>query len=129
MIYPPVFQVCAAYAPLVALIGPSPVRLFMFGLHDQSTAAQRPYVVWQQVGGFPENYIGDRPDSDSWSVQFDVYADTAESVRAVASALRDAIEGVAYVESWVGDSIDVPTSLRRFTFVSSWQNDRIEFSG
>lgn len=125
MIYPPVFEVCAAYPPLTALIGTGPVRLHMFGEAERLvTPPERPYVVWQQVGGFPENYVGDRPDSDEWSIQFDVYAETVSGARLVAAAVRDAIEGVAYVQSWVGDNIDPPTQLKRFTFTTSWQTSR-----
>lgn len=127
MIFPPVFEVCASYAPLTNLIGANPVRLHLFGEAERLPAPpQRPYVVWQQVGGLPENYMGDRPDTDSWSIQFDVYAETVSGARLVAAAVRDAIEGVAYVESWVGDSIDPPTQLKRFTFTTSWQTSRLD---
>jgi len=126
MIYPPVFEVCASYQPLTALLGNAPVRLYLFGVAERlPQPPQRPYAVWQQVGGAPENYVGDRPDSDEWAIQFDVYAETVTEAREVAAAVRDAIEGVAYVETWVDDSIDPPTQLKRFTFTTSWQTSRL----
>src|SRR5690554_2036536 len=100
MMYPPIFEICASYAPLADLItGEGVVRFFPFG---QATVqgggpAPLPYVVWQQVGGSPSNYLGDRPDIDSFVSQIDVYAATAESAREVAIQVRNAIEGDCYV--------------------------------
>lgn len=116
--FPPVFQTCAASAAVTALIGTTPVRLYPFGEAPQGVIY--PYAVWQLVSGSPENYLGDRPDADSFTVQIDVYADTATSARNVAKALRDAIEPVAYVTSWRGESRDPDTKKYRFSFDVAW---------
>lgn len=111
---PPIFSVVAASGAVTALIGNSPVRFFLFGEAPQ--AIQTPYCVWQTVFGAPENFLGQVPDLDSWSTQIDVYADTASSARTVAEAVRDALEPVAYVTSWNGESRDTATKRYRYSF-------------
>lgn len=120
--FAPIFEVCAADSEVTALIGSNPVRLFLFGMAPQNVAL--PYVVWQTSGGNPENYLGDLPDADNFSIQIDVYASTAATARQVAQAVRDAIESNAYVVSWIGDSIDPDTKHRRYTFLVDWIVER-----
>lgn len=116
--YPPIFSVCSASAAVKALIGSSPVRLFPFGEAPQGVT--KPYAVWQSIGGSPENYINQVPDADYYSLQVDVYADNVTSVRAVAMALRDAIEPVAHITSWRGESRDPETRDLRYSFDIDW---------
>jgi hypothetical protein len=121
--YAPVFSVCSASAPVTALIGTSPVRLYLFGEAPQRTA--KPYAVWQTISGSPENFINQTPDVDSYLLQIDVYADSASSARAVAAVLRDALEPVAHITRWGGESIDPDTNARRYSFDVSWIVQRI----
>ncbi len=86
----PIFAVCAASQAVRDLLGSTPVRLYPFGMQDDNIVY--PYAVWQNVAGFPENYLNQRPDADHYSLQVDVYGDTDTDVIAVARALRDAIE-------------------------------------
>ncbi|HBO3004317.1 TPA: DUF3168 domain-containing protein [Pseudomonas aeruginosa] len=116
--YPPIFTVAAADPGVTALIGSNPVRLYLFGEAPQGVVY--PYVAWQSLGGLPENYLGTLPDADSYNTQIDVYADTATSARTVAKALRDAIEPIAYVTSWRGESRDTETKKYRFSFDVAW---------
>lgn len=116
--YPPVFETASASAPVKALIGSSPVRLWPFAQAPENSAL--PYVVWQTIGGAPENYINNAPDVDQFSIQIDVYGTGAASVRAVAKALRDAIQDVANIVAWRGESIDSETKNYRFTFDVDW---------
>ncbi|HBO3174931.1 DUF3168 domain-containing protein [Pseudomonas aeruginosa] len=116
--FPPIFEVCAASGAVTALIGTNPVRMYPFGQAPQGVVY--PYAVWQLVTGIPENYLGDLPDADSYTVQIDVYADTGAAARNVAKALRDAIEPVAYVTSWRGESIDPETKRYRYSFDVDW---------
>ena len=116
--YPPIFEVCAASAAVTALIGTPVTRLYPFGEAPQGVAL--PYTVWQTISGLPENYLGQAPDVDSWSLQIDVYADTATSARNVAKALRDAIEPVAYVTRWGGESRDPATNHYQVSFDVDW---------
>lgn len=115
---PPVFETAVASAAVKALIGSSPVRLWPFAQAPENSAL--PYVVWQTIGGEPENYITNTPDIDQFSIQIDVYGTGSASVRAVAKTLRDAIQDVANIVAWRGESIDPDTKNYRFTFEVDW---------
>lgn len=116
--YAPIFSACAASSSVTDLLGTSPVRLYQFGLAPQKVTY--PYAVWQTVSGSPENFLAGRPDADSYTLQVDVYADTASSARAVAKAIRDAIELHAHVVGWRGESIGPETKKYRFGFDVDW---------
>ncbi|HEY8355167.1 MAG TPA: DUF3168 domain-containing protein [Methylophilaceae bacterium] len=124
--FPPIFQ--AVNVPAVhALLksGSGPLRFFLFGQAPQGV--QYPYAVWRQSGGSPENYLAGRPDADSFTTQIDVYASQeqgAATARAVAIALRDAIEGHAHITSWIGDGQDPETKSYSFTFIADWLTSR-----
>ena len=117
-----IFPTCAADPAVTALLGTSPVRLFPFGMAPAGVA--KPYAVWQQVGGSPENYLMGVPDIDSVTLQVDVYATTTSSAKAVAAALRDAIEPVAHVVAWRGESLDAETGNYRVSFDVDWWQGR-----
>ena len=119
---PPIFQVCAADAGVTALLGTGPTRLFPFGEAPQSVTL--PYAVWQTITGLPENYLGQAPDIDSFTIQIDVYADRVSTVREVAEALRNAIEPHAYVVGWNGESTDPETGHKRYGFDVEWHVHR-----
>ncbi|MDQ7880451.1 DUF3168 domain-containing protein [Atlantibacter hermannii] len=114
----PLFSVCASSPAVRALIGDSPVRLYPFGQQDDNVIY--PYVVWQNVGGAPENYLGQRPDADTWALQVDAWADTPDEVIAVATALRDAIEPHAHITRWGGQERDPETMRYRYSFDVDW---------
>lgn len=116
--FAPIFQVCSASAAVTALLGVAPTRLYPFGEAPQG--AVYPYAVWQAVGGGPENFLAGRPDADNYTTQVDVYADTAASAREVAKALRDAVERVAHVVAWRGESRDPESKKYRFSFDVAW---------
>ena len=116
MIFPPIFS-AANVTAVRALLG-VPVRFWMFSRAPQPGAPNyaKPYAVWQTITGSPENYINQLPDTDSFTAQVDVYGDTGDSVTNVATALRDALEPVAYVTAWRGETKDPNTNLFRFSF-------------
>ena len=116
--YPPIFETCSAAAGVTALLGSSPVRLHPFGEAPQGVT--KPYAVWQTVGGFPENFLGNTPDADTFTIQIDAYATTPASARAVAQAIRTAIETAAYVTGYNGESRDEETNLYRYGFTVDW---------
>jgi hypothetical protein len=116
--FPPIFEVCAAAPSVVNLLGVSPVRLWPFG--EAPSGAVLPYAVWQQIGGSPENYINQVPDIDGFALQVDVYASTAAGARAVAEALRDAVEPVAHITRWGGDGREADTKYYRYSFDINW---------
>ncbi|HCA25256.1 MAG TPA: hypothetical protein DEP32_13915 [Pseudomonas sp.] len=116
--YAPIFQVIAAVPAVTALLGTGPVRFWPFGEGEED--APRPYAVWQTITGNAENYLDQVPDSDAYTLQVDVYADSAASVRDAARALRDAIEPHAHIVAWRGESREPDTKLYRYSFDVSW---------
>jgi hypothetical protein len=113
--FPPVFQLAVASTDVTDLLGTAPTRLFPFGKADQANA-DVPYAVWQTVTGAPANFLGNRPDADSFRIQIDVYGNSAAEVRSVAEALRDAYETSAYIVRWGGETIDNATEHYRYSF-------------
>ncbi len=120
--YAPLFATAAASPDVVALLGSSPIRIYPFGEAPDKVA--RPYVVWQTVGGAPENFLDRRPDIDRFSTQIDVYAETATAARAVAKAMINAIEPVAYVTGYNGETRDTETKDYRYSFDVDWLTKR-----
>lgn len=119
--YPPIFPTVRASAAVRALLGDNPVRFYQFGMAPQGVV--KPYAVWRRVGGLPENFLDTTPDADSFTLQVDIYASPnqgADLTRTIAVALRDAIEKVAYVTNWLGESIDPETKNPTFTFQVDW---------
>lgn len=114
----PIFPVCSASAEVNALIGGDRLRLYPFGLQDDVVVY--PYAVWQNITGEPENYLGQRPDADAFTLQVDVYADTPDEVIAVAQALRDAIEPHAHITRWGDQTRDESTKRYRYSFDVDW---------
>lgn len=128
MIYPPIFAVVNVPAVQALLkTGTGPLRFYLFGQAPQNVA--KPYSVWRQVYGSPENFIGDRPDTDAYTTQIDIYVAAtdpapATKARQIAEAMRDAIEGDAYITAWIGDSQDPITANYVFTFQCDWLTPR-----
>lgn len=122
MSYPPIFN-AVNVSPVRALLktGAGPLRFYLFGLAPQDVAL--PYAVWQTIGGSPENYLNQAPDTDSYSGQIDVYATPAQGpsvARNVAEAIRDAIEPYAHITSWRGERVDHDTKNWRISFDYDW---------
>lgn len=115
---PPIFAVCSASPAVRSLLGDAPLRLYPFGLQDDVKVY--PYAVWQNVGGKPENYLGQRPDADHYSLQVDVYGETPIQSMNAARALCDAIEGDAYVTRWGDQTRDSETKRYRYSFDVDW---------
>ena len=112
--YPPIFQLITASTDAKKALGTSPTRFYPFGTAPENVAL--PYAVWQTVSGYPENYLGETPDVDQWTIQVDVYAATATSARSTAQVLRDAIEPHAHITAWRGESRDPETGHYRYSF-------------
>ncbi|GAB3099692.1 DUF3168 domain-containing protein [Aestuariicella hydrocarbonica] len=120
--YPPIFAICSVDAGVQAQLGSDQCRLYPFGLAPQGVT--KPYAVWQQVSGGPENYINQRPDMDLFSIQVDCWATSADEARAVAQALRDAIEPHAHITAWYGDRRDPETKNYSYAFAVDWFTPR-----
>lgn len=115
---PPVWSILKASVPVTAVFGSAPMRIFAFGRVPQGTVL--PYAVFQTVAGIPENYLAQVPNMDGMTLQFDVYAapTPAGSQAALdgAEAIRNAVEPVAYVTAWRGESRDPDTNNYRYSF-------------
>lgn len=120
--YPPLFATLFASAPVKALLGTTPLRVYPAGEATQETVV--PYAVFQTITGTPENYLGSRTDMDGYTVQVDVYAATLSSARACASAIRVALESVAYITSLREPSKDPTTRNYRYSMDVDWFTDR-----
>jgi CYTH domain-containing protein len=68
--------------------------------------------------------MNDRPNTDGFTVQIDVYSGSADSARTVAAAVRDAVEGVSYITNWLGESVDPDTGNYRFSMQTDWITPR-----
>lgn len=120
--YPPIFELCSADANVQTNIGTSPCRLYPWGEAPQGVA--KPYAVWQNIGGGPENYINQVPDTDLFILQLDVYDTTPSGARDAAQALRDVIEQHAHITSFGGDGQDPDTNNYRWRATINWIVDR-----
>lgn len=124
--FPPVFQTVAADSDCQTNLGVTPTRFYPFG--EAPTGVAKPYAVWSVVTGSPENYINEVPDFDTWAIQIEVFAETADAARDAAEALRNAVEPEAHVVAWRGESRDVETRLYRYSFDVDWMVSRETYS-
>lgn len=111
--FPPIYQTCVNDAGVVSVLGAEP-RIWPFGKARQD--ATKPYAVYQNISGSPENYLGSTPDADYNLIQFDIYGDSVESCRDTAKALRDAFESIAHITAWGREDRDPDTNLFHFSF-------------
>lgn len=119
----PVFSLALSSPDVVSLIGKgSTLRLYLFGEAPQNVVV--PYVVWQLVDGSPENRLSGVPDMDNFTVQLDVYADSAKEARQIKDALRDVYEPHAYVVSYNFEAREPDTRLYRFSFTVEFMTPR-----
>ncbi|EAA6647964.1 MULTISPECIES: tail completion protein gp17 [Enterobacteriaceae] len=115
----PIFPVCASSPEVTALLGSNPVRIYPFGIQDDNVVY--PYAVWQNLpGGGPENYLNQRPDADKFSLQVDVYADTADEAMLAAQAIIYAIELKANIVRYGPQDRDESTLKYRYSFDVDW---------
>lgn len=123
--YPPIFPPVKASSACRALLqgGTGEMRFYQSGLAPQNV--QKPYAVWSRVFGQPYNHMNEVPNTDTFTLQIDIYADSAESARNVAVAIRDAIEPVAYITNWLGESRDPDTKNYAFKFQVDWIVERV----
>lgn len=94
------FQLIAADPNCTALLGTSPVRFFEFG--EAPELEQLPYVTFQHITGAPYNLLDGPAPADQISIQIDVWGESSTQCKAIANAVRSAIEHACYVTSWLG---------------------------
>lgn len=117
--YPPIYQLARNDAAVTALLGSPNPRFYPFGQASQNTT--RPYAVWQVIYGNPDNSLSCAPKEDLYGVQVDAYAGDADSARAVAAALRNAVEADHNpVVSYNGEFWEQNTGLWRVSFTAEF---------
>lgn len=115
--YAPFYEICRDDPDVVLWLG-SPPRIFPFDEATQGTTS--PYVVWQEIGGRPENYLAGRPDMDDYRLQIDVYGPNAADVRKIRDSLLKAIELDCHITRFNGEFRDRDTREYRSSFDVEW---------
>lgn len=114
----PLFQVCRQDQGVTALLGIDPLRLYPFAAPTE--AVELPYATYRVISGTPQNFLAERPDVDTYRLQLDAYAQTADIASSVSSALSQAIEPHASIVSYGDETIDKDTGYYRSRFEVSW---------
>lgn len=114
MSFPPIFEWVSGDSGIGAVLGTSPLRFYPFG--EAPDQIIKPYAVWQIVGGVPENYINQTPDTDSFTVQVDCYAPVVSDARDVAEELQRILEDRGHIVEFGGETRDRETRLFRHMF-------------
>lgn len=107
------FALVKASPECAALIGSNPVRFFEFGQAPQLEAT--PYATFQHITGTPYNNLTGPAPADHITTQIDVWADSSAECKAVANAIRRAIENNCHVTSWLGTNKEGDTFRTVFT--------------
>lgn len=121
---PLLFPIVSADPAVTALIGANPVRFYPFDRAPQPGTSfyALPYCTWQQISGTPQNSLSCRPDTDMFSVQVDIWAETGSGADDIMTALAGAIETRAHITRLGVAARDSETGLYRLTFdVDLWQ--------
>lgn len=106
---PDLFPILNASAPVKALLGPTPLRVFPYGRAPTNVA--KPYAVYAVYNANPENYLGQRPDIDNKGTQIEIFADTYQSLESCFLAVRDALEEEAHMTNYSTPDLDANTNL------------------
>ncbi len=107
------FALVKASPECTVLIGSNPVRFFEFGQAPQ--LKQAPYATFQHITGTPYNNLNGPAVADHITTQIDVWADSSTQCKAVANAIREAIENNCHVTSWLGTNKEGETFRTTFT--------------
>lgn len=89
--FPPVKQTLSTPA-VIAIVGD---RIAPFGEISQKEA--RPYLTWFIVSGQPHDNLSSAPCSDFTTVQIDCWSTDAQQCKALAEAVRAALDAVLVV--------------------------------
>lgn len=118
----PFYAVCKADPTVRALLGGPLPRIYPF--EQAPEGVQKPYAVYQWIGGEPFNMLNCRPDADRAELQVDVYGLTQASSTECAKAIRYAIEMNSYVSGYRGTDREEDTKLYRTGFDVTWLVNR-----
>ena len=100
------------------------LRAYEFGLAPD--APQKPYLVWQDISGVPQNHLDCPANTDHITIQIDIYTLEPLQLRTIREAVRKALEldNACTVTDLRGNEREPITKLYRTGFDSNWFVDR-----
>lgn len=100
------------------------LRAYEFGLAPD--APVKPYLVWQDISGDPQNHLDCPANTDHITIQIDIYTLEPQHLRIIREAVRKALEldNSCTVTSLRGNEREPVTKLYRTGFDSNWFVDR-----
>ena len=100
------------------------LRAYEFGLAPDAPA--KPYLVWQDISGDPQNHLDCPANTDHVTIQIDIYTLVPDQLRLIREAARKALEldNSCTVTSLRGNEREPITKLYRTGFDSNWFLDR-----
>lgn len=100
------------------------LRAYEFGLAPD--APQKPYLVWQDISGVPQNHLDCPANTDHITIQIDIYTLEPLQLRTIREAVRKALEldNSCTVTSLRGNEREPETKLYRTGFDANWFLDR-----
>ena len=100
------------------------LRVYEFGLAPD--APQKPYLVWQDISGIPQNHLDCPANTDHITIQIDIYTLEPLQLRTIREAVRKALEldNSCTVTDLRGNEREPITKLYRTGFDSNWFVDR-----
>ena len=100
------------------------LRAYEFGLAPD--APVKPYLVWQDISGDPQNHLDCPANTDHVTIQIDIYTLVPDQLRLIREAARKALEldNSCTVTSLRGNEREPITKLYRTGFDSNWFVDR-----
>lgn len=107
--FPPVDDTLSASSAVVALVGN---RIADHGEIPQGTA--KPYITWFVVIGQPFDQLSGTPCGDFDTVQIDCWAPTGKDVKALALAVRDALDVAGHANRTIIDNREPAGTSRLF---------------
>ena len=100
------------------------LRAYEFGLAPDNV--KKPYLVWQDISGDPQNHLDCPANTDHVTIQIDIYTLVPDQLRLIREAARKALEldNSCTVTSLRGNEREPVTKLYRTGFDSNWFVDR-----
>lgn len=100
------------------------LRVYEFGLAPD--APIKPYLVWQDISGDPQNNLDCPARTDHLTIQIDIYTTDPLHLRTIREAVRKALEldNSCTVIDLRGNEREPVTKLYRTGFDSNWFVDR-----
>ena len=121
----PIFKLLNASDEVKAFLkSDNKLRAYEFGLAPD--APQKPYLVWQDISGTPQNHLDCPANTDHITIQIDIYTLEPLQLRTIREAVRKALEldNACTVTDLRGNEREPITKLYRTGFDSNWFVDR-----